>query len=407
MFALSAMSYFDRVVISIAGPGIMKDFQISETEMGTVYSAFLLSYTLMMTPGGALADRFGGRLVLTVTGLGAALFTGLTAICGPQDLGAYLGVLPAFLTIRLLFGVCVSPIYPSMARIVSAWIGPGGRARIQSIIVSGAAVGSAVAPVLFSYLIASYGWRAAFWIAAAATTVLIAIWHSWVRDRPPGQAAPVLPVGNRSVGSWRMLLSDRQLLLLTGSYAALSYFEYIFYYWIYYYFVEIRQMGEEQSAYATTVTFITMAIMAPLGGWASDRMTARFGPKRGARIVPMGAMAASAVLLNIGTSGLGDSTTVALLSLAVGCCVATEGTIWATSIHMGGKQVGTACGIVNCGGNVGGMLAPVMTPLIAQRFGWTGALSFASFIVLLGMLAWLVIEPTHRADQPKQGTDID
>ena len=83
MFALSAMSYFDRVVISIAGPGIMRDFHISETEMGTVYSAFLFSYTLMMTPGGALADRFGSRLVLTVAGLGSAFFTGLTAVCGP------------------------------------------------------------------------------------------------------------------------------------------------------------------------------------------------------------------------------------------------------------------------------------------------------------------------------------
>src|SRR5207302_8418734 len=61
MFALSAMNYFDRVVMSIAGPGIMKEFHISETGMGTIYSAFLLSYTLMMAPGGALAHRFGGR----------------------------------------------------------------------------------------------------------------------------------------------------------------------------------------------------------------------------------------------------------------------------------------------------------------------------------------------------------
>src|ERR1700704_2810085 len=88
MFALSAMNYFDRVVMSIAGPGIMKEFSLSETQMGAVFSASLLSYTLMMTPGGALADRFGGRLVLTVAGLGVALFTGLTAVCGPQGLGA-------------------------------------------------------------------------------------------------------------------------------------------------------------------------------------------------------------------------------------------------------------------------------------------------------------------------------
>ena len=164
-------------------------------------------------------------------------------------------------------------------------------------------------------------------------------------------------------------------------------------------------MGEEQSAFATTITFITMAIMAPLGGWTSDWMTARFGPRRGTRIVPMTAMAASAVLLHVGASGLGDFATVALLSLAVGCCMATEGAFWSTSMHMGGKQVGATCGIVNCGGNVGGMLAPIMTPLIAQRFGWTGALSFASFVVLLGMLAWLVIDPTHRAGQAAERAD--
>ena len=64
---------------------------------------------------------------------------------------------------------------------------------------------------------------------------------------------------------------DRHLLLLTGSYFALNYFEYIFYYWIYYYFGEIRHMPQEQSAYATTVIFITMAVMTPLGGWSRYR----------------------------------------------------------------------------------------------------------------------------------------
>jgi len=396
MFALSAMNYFDRVVMSIAGPGIMKDFHISETGMGTIYSAFLLSYTLMMTPGGALADRFGGRRVLTIAGLGAALFTGLTAVSGPQGLGAYLGVIPAFIAIRLAFGVCASPLYPSTGRIAAAWIPPSGQARVQAVIMSGAAVGSAVAPVFFSRLIAAYGWRGAFWIAAALTAVLIGIWYAWVRDRPAGHAPPVRQSAAKTAASWRALIGDRHLLLLTGSYFALNYFEYIFYYWIYYYFGEIRHMPQEQSAYATTIIFITMAVMTPLGGWASDWMRSRFGPSRGARIVPIGAMAASAALLYIGASGLSVFLTVALLSLAVGCSMAPEGTFWSTAIHMGGKQVGAACGFMNFGGNVGGMLAPILTPMIAQRFGWTGGLSFASLIVLLGMLAWLVLEPTHQ-----------
>jgi ACS family glucarate transporter-like MFS transporter len=364
--------------------------------MGTIYSAFLLSYTLMMTPGGALADRFGGRRVLTIAGLGAALFTGLTAVSGPQGLGAYLGVIPAFIAMRLAFGVCASPLYPSTGRIAAAWIPPSGQARVQAIIMSGAAVGSAIAPVLFSRLIASYGWRGAFWIAAALTAVLIGIWYAWVGDRPTGQAPPARQSAASTAASWRALIGDRHLLLLTGSYFALNYFEYIFYYWIYYYFGEIRHMPQEQSAYATTVIFITMAVMTPLGGWVSDWMRSRFGPSRGARIVPIGAMAASAALLYIGASGLSVFLTVALLSLAVGCSMAPEGTFWSTAIHMGGKQVGAACGFMNFGGNVGGMLAPILTPMIAQRFGWTVGLSFASLIVLLGMLAWLVLEPTHQ-----------
>jgi ACS family glucarate transporter-like MFS transporter len=72
MFGLSTMSYFDRTIMSIAGPEIMKDFGISETGMGAVYSAFLISYAICMAPGGRLADRFGPRKVLFFGGMGAA-----------------------------------------------------------------------------------------------------------------------------------------------------------------------------------------------------------------------------------------------------------------------------------------------------------------------------------------------
>jgi len=93
----SGLSYFNRTIRSIAGPTVMKEFSISPADMGTVYSAFLLSYTILMTAGGWIADRFGPRAVLAVTGFGAARLTGLTSICGNPGLGALLGVLPAFL----------------------------------------------------------------------------------------------------------------------------------------------------------------------------------------------------------------------------------------------------------------------------------------------------------------------
>ena len=77
MFGLSVLSYFDRTSLSIAGPGLMKEFGISAVRMETVYSAFLISYAILMIPGGRMADRFGPRIVLTWMALGSALFTGL------------------------------------------------------------------------------------------------------------------------------------------------------------------------------------------------------------------------------------------------------------------------------------------------------------------------------------------
>ena len=59
MFALSVMTYFVRTILSIAGPSIIKEFHLSETEMGAIYSAFLFSYSLLMLPAGYLTDLWG------------------------------------------------------------------------------------------------------------------------------------------------------------------------------------------------------------------------------------------------------------------------------------------------------------------------------------------------------------
>src|SRR5438309_4128123 len=122
MIAFSMMSYFDRTIMSIAGPQIMKEFDLSATQMGSVYSAFILSYAIMMIPAGHVADQLGPRLTLLLMGLSAAMFTGLTALGGKPGLGSVLGVVPALLAIRLGLGVGTVPLYPAAAKMSSHWI---------------------------------------------------------------------------------------------------------------------------------------------------------------------------------------------------------------------------------------------------------------------------------------------
>jgi len=408
MVAFSVMSYFDRTIISIAGPDIMKEFEISETEMGTIYSAFTFSYVLLMIPGGRLADRFGPRRVLTLIGLGAASFTGLTALGGRPGLGSYLGVVPSFLAIRIGLGVMTSPLYPSCARMTANWIPSARHGGVQGLIVAGAGLGGAVSPLLFSWMITHYGWRVSFCLAAVATTALAIVWFWYVRDYPHeqpkggdkehflrGEGAAIQANKPASI-PWRRLLTDRNLMLLTVAYSTLGYFEYMFFYWIYYYFGRIRQMGSSRTAICTTVLFLTFTVMTPLGGWISDYLSKVYGSKAGRRIVPIVGLSLGAVLLCLGIDTNGTIPVVILMSMAMGFASLSEAPFWASTIDVGDKHVGAACGILNTGSNIGGFIAPILTPYIASNAGWAWGLYAASLIVLLGVLAWLFIDPTRK-----------
>jgi len=396
MFGLSTMSYFDRTIMSIAGPEIMKDFEISETGMGTVYSAFIVSYAIFMAPGGRLADRIGPKKVLLVAGIGTALFTGLTGLTGGAWLGAAFGVVASLLIIRFLFGVCTAPLYPALGRMTASWFPASGVARVQAIIISGAPLGGAISPVLFAAMIGAVGWRWAFGWAAIATVVLYGVWQWYARDHPEecGLAIPgVAAAGVRREGPspWRRLLTERTLMLLTAGYFCLNYFQYIFYYWIYYYFGEVRGMSRSESAAYVTFLMLTIAVMTPLGGWVADRLSPRLGRNGARRLVSVIGLSLSAVLLYVGSSGLDIVPTVILLSLAVGCSAMTEGPFWATAIETGGENAGVAGGIMNTGGNIGGILSPTLTPIIAGYVGWEGSLHFASFVVMFGVVVWFFI----------------
>ena len=64
LFILSAVSYLDRVNISIAGGSIAEAYHLSDVQLGKVFSAMLVGYAIFQTVGGRLADRYGPRRVL-------------------------------------------------------------------------------------------------------------------------------------------------------------------------------------------------------------------------------------------------------------------------------------------------------------------------------------------------------
>jgi sugar phosphate permease len=234
-------------------------------------------------------------------GFGAALFTGLTALGTRPGLGPLIGVVPALVVIRFLVGACTAPLYPACGRMNANWFPSARQGLVWGLVAGGAGIGSALSPSLFAWMIPRYGWRNSFWLAAAATALLAAVWAWYARDRPserrsnrdvqdsfPPVVRPQGPGAHRKSGL-RKLLTNRNVVLLALGYGTVSYFEYIFFYWIYYYFREIRRMSQSETSTYTTAIFLAWVVMTPLGGWLSDRLIRIFGKKTGRPMVPVGA----------------------------------------------------------------------------------------------------------------------
>ena len=418
MVLFSVVSYFDRTIMSVAGPGIIRDFGISETQMGLVYSAFLLGYALMMIPSGYLADRLGPRRALIWMGLGSALFTGLTATGTRPGFGSWIGVVPALVTIRFLMGLCTAPLYPSCGLMSANWFPVARRGLVWGLVAGGAGIGSALSPSLFSWMIPQYGWRKSFWLAGAVTGLLAMVWTWYARDRPSNlsaqteQASVLLGMKLEARKIPRppvlgKLLANRNVLLLATGYMTVGYFEYIFFFWIYYYFGEVRRISRAETSIYTTLIFLAWVVMTPFGGWLSDWLVKTRGKRIGRPIVPAVGMLLSAALLFVGTHLSNTAAVGASLALSFGLASCSDGPFWAATIDAGGEDVGAACGMLNTGSNIGGFLAPALTPFIASFAGWSSALLFGCLVATLGVVPWFFVDLAQKTGSDEYGAQTE
>jgi ACS family glucarate transporter-like MFS transporter len=144
---VAVLLYLDRFCVSMAEIYIKEDLGLTDAQVGMMLSAFFWAYALAQVPSGWLADRFGGRWMLTIYVLAWSLFTGL--------LGVAIGFVMLF-ALRLAIGVGQAGAYPTAANLVSKWVPFSGRGLASSIIAVGGRVGGALAMVLTGYLIAAF-----------------------------------------------------------------------------------------------------------------------------------------------------------------------------------------------------------------------------------------------------------
>ena len=390
LLVFAALCHFNRVAMAVAGSErIMEQYALSPAAMGSVYSVFLLAYTIAMVPGGWFIDRHGPRLALAVAGFGSATLVALTAVAALASSGG--AVLAALSAIRAVAGVVTAPFHPAAARAVAlGLIGPA-KSFANGAINGAAVVGIASTYLVFGRMLDVISWPAAFVVTGVAIALATAAWLVSTSGTP---GAPPRPdEAAAATGPERSLVHNRDLMLLSVSYGGLGYFRYLFFYWIQYYFRTVVGQSEEASQLSATIPTLALALGMFGGGWLADSLQQRRGRRVGLAIVPASGLTLSALLLLAGAGQTSAGWVILSFSLALAAAGLCEGPFWTAAAALGGRRGGSAAAILNTGGNIGGLLAPELTPLVSARLGWPAGLALAAALSLCAATLWLWINP--------------
>ena len=408
IFILSFLSYMLRQHFPVAGEFMMKELAISELQMGWVYGAFFWGYLVFQIPGGILGKRFGPRLTLLVAGGIWVLACLLFALLPGSFESSVVGTVGLLIAIRVLMGAAHAPIYPVQAAAVERWFPVGQWALPNAVSSTGLSLGAAAAAPIFSIVILNYGWRASFLVFVPVGLLFFSIWWWYARDNPrehPAMSETELAKieANRAgltqdagYSAWRQLLGHRETLLLASAYFTHNFVFYSFATWFFHYLVNVLGFGIIESGMLAAAPWVLGAATATVGGWVCDTLCHRLGPKLGCRIPAMTGLIGTGIFLYIGLHSSSPYIAVALLSLCYAFTQFAEGSFWSAQIHLAGPYTAPACGLMNTGGSISGIIVGPLMPFLALKVGWVAALSTGSIVAFIGAALWLFI----RVDRP-------
>jgi ACS family glucarate transporter-like MFS transporter len=387
----SLVGYVLRMNISIAAAQMLPELHLTKVQLGKLLSGFLIGYTAFQIPWGVLGDRFGARYVLAAAALVWGVTSFFTGLVPGLLLQAGSASFVALYLLRLLLGMAEAAGFPVAARAVASHM-PGSRHGLgYAAVVAGTAAGSSITPPLIAFLMTTRGWRASFYVTSLFAFALAAVWL--VMTRPSIETPGPSPSSRAALdrASWKELLREPMIWLLSASYFFESYVLYVFVFWSYLYLVEQRHFTLLRGGFYTGLPFLAAFIAVPLVGYASDVITVRKGYRVGRRNAAIGLMALSAAFLFFAVQVENSQIAIGALSLSVASLLSVESIFWSSSIELGGRYAGTAGAIMNTAGNLGGIVSTLAVPLLIQRVGWTIAFGSTGLLAAISAVLWFKI----------------
>lgn len=411
LFTFGFIAYFQHLGLTVAAERIMPELGLSQVEVGWLEWAFVLGYAAFQFPGGVIGQRLGARFMFTLIGAIAFLATVLTPLAPALLNGIALFVV--LLGLQLLMGLAQGAIFPVSSGVMETWFRPERWALIQGLQSMGLQFAAAATPPVVAYLMGTLGWQQAlFWPALPAVAVIV-LWAWYARNSPQehpsvtpeelaelGKEPPPAPPAKVDWRRLRLLIANRSIALATLSYICMNYVFYLISNWCFLYLVQERHFNLLQGGWLAVFPPLAAAAGAGLGGKLVSVTCARFGNEWGFRVVPMVALPVSGLLLLVTVNLSNPYGAVAALALSYGIVELCEGPFWGGTMFIARADTMSATGILNTGGNIGGLIGIPIVAYLSQHGLWTWAFIIGAVFSVLGAIAWLGIDAEERFGPP-------
>lgn len=368
LFFASALSFFDRQVLSVLAPAVLSDLKLTSVEYSNAVSAFTLAYSVMFTLGGRFIDFAGTRIGLAVS---VAFWTAASllhaTVRGAGDLTLF----------RLLLGAGEGGCFPGAARGILEWFPAKERSFAMGIATTGgSALGAVLAPPLIVWVAGHMGWRGAFLMTGLIGVAWLAAWLLLFRQGAQTKAAD-------RTKPWPMkdLLSRRDVAGLVTTRFLLDPVFYFYMFWIPQYLNRERGASLEDIGRLTWIPFLTLGISSLLGGALSDKLV-RSGWHIGRARKAVMSGAAMLTPVSILAVYAPDATWAVLLLSVLMFAHGFWMTNYMTLIGdlFPSSTVATVVGLSGTAGGIGGFLSTLVVGRVVDT------LSFAPLFVLCGVL---------------------
>ncbi len=267
---INLLNYLDRYVVSALLPDLKRaPLYLTDFQLGTLMSGFLVVYTLVAPLFGRIGDRGSRTRPIAIGVFLWSLATGLSGLAG-----SYFQLLGG----RAAVGIGEAAYVTIASSLLADYFPVRTRGRAFAVFNMAIPVGAALGYIVGGVVRAHYGWRAAFYVAGVPG-ILLAAWMFRLPDPPRGAQDPapndIADATPRTQRSWwlvyLLLLRQRPYMLTVLGYAAYTFALGGLAFWAPTFLERVRGIPALQaSAGFGEIVVITGFVGTFAGGWLGD-----------------------------------------------------------------------------------------------------------------------------------------